>query len=371
MSHLTYSRSLTATTRVSLNSLANENLYLTCFSINSGLTHTNICGCIQLLNDIWFMYSRVPTTAWFTLITWNSCPCDIQGDSAGTYSRVPYCYDSGILLELHQWRFFWPTIPIYHLTWEFIVLLSRHPTSPVVHSVVSEPKRDSSMFFLSIDSRTHEICWQEMDLWCIISKYMDVLKGEGSLLLSTQPNIQSCYFTVSSHKHTHAIQFTLPVGKGIFKRYHSYGYVWFLHTKPSPLYGLHTPGFFPRCTQSILLRCCVWKLCGEGSLMLSYEGFNHIHYCPSELPLAKGMLEGGQSSSPDPTMHTCTSSLTDQPLTSGSGYPTGDIRTPSIPQPYQPYNASQLDSRMDDEELLKHPTKGLFFPKLLNYAKIQ
>jgi len=58
-------------------------------------------------------------------------------------------------------------------------------------------------------------------------------------------------------------------------------------------------------------------------------------------------------------------------LTSGSGYHTGDIRTPSIPQPYQPYNASQLDSRMDDEELLKHPTKGLFFPKLLNYAKIQ
>jgi len=56
----------------------------------------------------------------------------------------------------------------------------------------------------------------------------------------------------------------------------------------------------------------------------------------------------------------CTSSLTDQPLTSGSGYHTGDIRTPSIPQPYQPYNASQLDSRMDDEELLKHPTKGLF-----------
>jgi len=99
------------------------------------------------------------------------------------------------------------------------------------------------MFFLSIDSRTHKICWQEIDLWCIISKYMDVLKGEGSLLLSTQPNIQSCYFTVSSHKHTHAIQFTLPVGKGIFKRYHSYGYVWFLHTKPSPLYGLHTPGF--------------------------------------------------------------------------------------------------------------------------------
>ena len=112
--------------------------------------------------------------------------------------------------------------------------------------------------------------------------------------------------------------------------------------------------------QSILLRCCVWKLYGEGSLMLSYEGFNHIHYCPSELPLAKGMLEGGQSSSPDSTMHTCTSSLTDQPLTIGSGYPTGDIRTPSIPQPYQPYNASQLDSRMDDEELLKHPTKGLF-----------
>jgi len=44
--------------RVSLNSLANENLYLTCFSINSGLTHTNICGCIQLLNDIW--YSVLP-----------------------------------------------------------------------------------------------------------------------------------------------------------------------------------------------------------------------------------------------------------------------------------------------------------------------
>ena len=105
------------------------------------------------------------------------------------------------------------------------------------------PKRDSSMFFLSIDSWTHKICWQEMDLWCIISKYMDVLKGEGSLLLSTQPNIQSCYLTVTSHKHTHAIQFTLTVGKGIFKRYHSYGYVWFLHTKPSPLYGLHTPGF--------------------------------------------------------------------------------------------------------------------------------
>ena len=132
---------------------------------------------------------------------------------------------------------------------------------------------------------------------------MDVLKGEGSLLLSTQPNIQSCYFTVTSHKHTHAIQFILTAGKGIFKRYHRYGYVWFLHTKPSPLYGLHTPGFFPRCTQSILLRCCVWKLYGEGSLMLSYEGFNHIHYCPSELPLAKGMLEGGQSSSPDPTMY--------------------------------------------------------------------
>jgi len=346
--------------RVSLNSLANENLYLTCFSINSGLTHTNICGCIQLLNDIW--YSVLPgsndcmvhTNKLELVSMWHT------SDSDGAYSRVPYYYDSGILLELHQWRFFWPTIPIYHLTWEFIVLLSRHPTSPVVHSVVSEPKRDSSMFFLSIDSRTHEICWQEMDLWCIISKYMDVLKGEGSLLLSTQPNIQSCYFTVSSHKHTHAIQFTLPVGKGIFKRYHSYGYVWFLHTKPSPLYGLHTPGFFPRCTQSILLRCCVWKLCGEGSLMLSYEGFNHIHYCPSELPLAKGMLEGGQSSSPDPTMHTCTSSLTDQPLTSGSGYHTGDIRTPSIPQPYQPYNASQLDSRMDDEELLTRPTKGLF-----------
>ena len=120
------------------------------------------------------------------------------------------------------------------------------------------------------------------------------------------------------------------------------------------------PVSLPRCIQSILLRCCVWKLYGEGSLMLSYEGFNHIHYCPSELPLAKGMLEGGQSSSPDPTMYTCTSSLTDQPLTSGSGYHTGDIRTPSIPQPYQPYNASQLDSRMDDEELLKHPTKGLF-----------
>ena len=120
------------------------------------------------------------------------------------------------------------------------------------------------------------------------------------------------------------------------------------------------PVSLPRCIQSILLRCCVWKLYGEGSLMLSYEGFNHIHYCPSELPLAKGMLEGGQFSSPDPTMQTCTSSLTDQPLTSGSGYHTGDIRTPSIPQPYQPYNASQLDSRMDDEELLKHPTKGLF-----------
>ena len=229
--------------RVSLNSLANENLYLTCFSINSGLTHTNICGCIQLLNDIW--YSVLPgsndcmvhTNKLELVSMWHT------SDSDGAYSRVPYYYDSGILLELHQWRFFWPTIPIYHLTWEFIVLLSRHPTSPVVHSVVSEPKRDSSMFFLSIDSRTHEICWQEMDLWCIISKYMDVLKGEGSLLLSTQPNIQSCYFTVSSHKHTHAIQFTLPVGKGIFKRYHSYGYVWFLHTKPSPLYGLHTPGF--------------------------------------------------------------------------------------------------------------------------------
>ena len=49
--------------------------------------------------------------------------------------------------------------------------------------------------------------------------------------------------------------------------------------------------------------------------------YDHCHYCPSELPLAKGMLEGGQSSSPDPTMQTCTSSLTDQPLTSGSGYP--------------------------------------------------
>jgi hypothetical protein len=63
------------------------------------------------------------------------------------------------------------------------------------------------------------------------------------------------------------------------------------------------PVSLPRCIQSILLRCCVWKLYGEGSLMLSYEGFNHIHYCPSELPLAKGMLEGGQSSSPDPTMY--------------------------------------------------------------------
>ena len=191
--------------RVSLNSLANENLYLTCFSINSGLTHTNICGCIQLLNDIW--YSVLPgsndcmvhTNKLELVSMWHT------SDSDGAYSRVPYYYDSGILLELHQWRFFWPTIPIYHLTWEFIVLLSRHPTSPVVHSVVSEPKRDSSMFFLSIDSRTHKICWQEMDLWCIISKYLDVLKGEGSLLLSTQPNIQSCYFRVTSHKHqTHS-----------------------------------------------------------------------------------------------------------------------------------------------------------------------
>jgi hypothetical protein len=222
------------------------------------------------------------------------------------------------------------------------------------------PKRNSSMFFLSIDSRTHKICWQEIDLWCIISKYMDVLKGEGSLLLSTQPNIQSCYFTVSSHKHTHAIQFTLPVGKGIFKRYHSYGYVWFLHTKPSPLYGLHTPGFSTQMhtihSPSLLCVEIVW-----------WRKSHVVLWGVQPHPLLSLWAPSGEryvgrrailfSRSNDVP---CTSSLTDQPLTSGSGYHTGDIRTPSIPQPYQPYNASQLDSRMDDEELLKHPTKGLF-----------
>ena len=147
MSHLAYSRSLTATTGFLWTRLANENLYLTCFSINSGLTHTNICGCIQLLNDIW--YSVLPgsndcmvhTNKLELVSMWHT------SDSDGAYSRVPYYYDSGILLELHQWIWVsygghpysqYPTIPIYHLTWEFIVLLSRHPTSPVVHSVVSD-----------------------------------------------------------------------------------------------------------------------------------------------------------------------------------------------------------------------------------------
>ena len=88
--------------RVSLNSLANENLYLTCFSINSGLTHTNICGCIQLLNDIW--YSVLPgsndcmvhTNKLELVSMWHT------SDSDGAYSRVPYYYDSGILLEFNS-----------------------------------------------------------------------------------------------------------------------------------------------------------------------------------------------------------------------------------------------------------------------------
>ena len=92
--------------RVSLNSLANENLYLTCFSINSGLTHTNICGCIQLLNDIW--YSVLPgsndcmvhTNKLELVSMWHT------SDSDGAYSRVPYYYDSGFFMELHQWRLF-------------------------------------------------------------------------------------------------------------------------------------------------------------------------------------------------------------------------------------------------------------------------
>ena len=137
MSHLTYSRSLTATTGFLWTRLANENLYLTCFSINSGLTHTNICGCIQLLTNIW--YSVLPTTAWFTLIfSWIRW---LTSDSAGTYSRVPYYYDSGFFMELHQWRLFSdPQFLLSSYLGTYIVLFARHPTLPVVHPVLDETK---------------------------------------------------------------------------------------------------------------------------------------------------------------------------------------------------------------------------------------
>ena len=83
MSHLTYSRSLTATTgflrtqrRFLWTSLVDENFYITYFSINSGLTHTHIGCCIQLLTNIWC--TVLPGSNDCMVHTnWNSCPCDI------------------------------------------------------------------------------------------------------------------------------------------------------------------------------------------------------------------------------------------------------------------------------------------------------
>jgi hypothetical protein len=89
--------------------------------------------------------------------------------------------------------------------------------------------------------------YQRWALWCITFEYIDVLKGDVSHLYSTQPNIQSCHHTVTSHEHAHVIQFALQLGRESSKdTTASSWYVRLLLTKPSLSVDSPYSRFLPR-----------------------------------------------------------------------------------------------------------------------------
>jgi len=94
---------------------------------------------------------------------------------------------------------------------------------------------------------TRDMYGRDEELWCIIIQYLVVLKGDVSLLHSSQPNIQSCYLTVTSHEHAHVIQSALQSGGNLQKiPYRGYGYVRLLLTKPSLSVDSPYSRFLPR-----------------------------------------------------------------------------------------------------------------------------
>ena len=95
--------------------------------------------------------------------------------------------------------------------------------------------------------------YQRWALWCFTLEYTDVLKGDVSHLYSTQPNIQSCHHTVTSHEHAHVIQFALQLGRESSKdTTASSWYVRLLLTKPSLSVDSPYSRFLPRMFLSTL-----------------------------------------------------------------------------------------------------------------------
>ena len=133
---------------------------------------------------------------------------------------------------------------------------------------------------------TRDMYRRDEELWCIIIQYLVVLKGDVSLLHSSQPNIQSCYLTVTSHEHAHVIQSALQSGGNLQKiQLPAVGMSDFYWLNPPFLWTVHTPGFYPGCSYPQFLRSRFPSEMREASGHHSYSLSSHQSREQQKTPL--------------------------------------------------------------------------------------